>query len=188
MAVKSRMLELGTPLPPFSLPAVDGGTVSTDELADAPALLVAFLCNHCPYVRHVEDGIAALARDYQPRGVAVVGICSNDAEAYPDDRPERLTAQADRAGFTFPYLVDGSQEVAQAFHAACTPDFFLFGPDRRLVYRGELDGARPGNDEPVTGASLRAALGAVLAGEQVPGEQRPSMGCSIKWKPGNAPT
>lgn len=201
MAVQSRMLELGTPLPRFSLPAIDGGTVSgsssdsgsrqvvsTDDLADARALLVAFLCNHCPYVRHVEEGVAALARDYQPRGVAVVGICSNDTEAYPDDRPEGLAEQAERAGFTFPYLVDTSQEVAQAFHAACTPDFFLFGPDRRLVYRGELDGARPGNDEPVTGASLRAALDAVLAGQEVPGEQQPSMGCSIKWKPGNAPT
>lgn len=186
-AVTSTMMPLGTPAPSFALPDPQGTVVSLDDLAGAPALLVMFLCNHCPYVRHVRHGLAAVAREYEERGVAVVGINANDAEAYPDDAPERMVEFAREAGFTFPYLVDETQEVAKAYGAACTPDFFVFDADRRLAYRGQMDGARPRSDEPVTGADLRAALDAVLAGRPVPGEQRPSIGCSIKWRPGNAP-
>lgn len=187
MPVTSKMLPLGTPAPAFTLPAIDGTTVSIDDFDGAAVLVVAFLCNHCPYVRHVEDALAALAREYTDQGVAFVGICSNDAEAYPDDAPAGLAQQARRAGFTFPYLIDESQDVAHAYRAACTPDFFVFGTDRTLAYRGAMDGARPGNDVPVTGEELRGALDALLAGESPPADQRPSMGCSIKWKPGNQP-
>jgi len=183
----STMLELGTVAPPFSLPEVDGGTVSIDDLADAPALLVMFICNHCPYVKHVRHELARIGREYGERGVAIVAISSNDVEAYPDDSPERMREEKRAAGYTFPYLYDETQEVARAYHAACTPDFFLFDRDRRLVYRGQLDDSRPGNDVPVTGRDLRAALDAVLAGKPVSPEQRPSLGCNIKWKPGNEP-
>jgi peroxiredoxin len=188
MAVTSAMLPLGTPAPSFALPAVDGATVSSADLADAPALLVMFLSRHCPYVKHVQAELGRLGAEYAERGVAIVAICSNDAQRYPDDAPEGLARQAAEAGFTFPYLVDATQEVARAYGAACTPDFFLFDAERRLVYRGQMDDSRPSSDVPVTGEDLRAALDAVLAGDPVPGEQLPSMGCGIKWKPGNEPT
>ena len=183
----STMLELGTPAPAFSLPDPDGKTVSLDDFADAPALLVVFACNHCPFVQHVADGIATLGRDLSARGVAMVAIQSNDVAAYPDDRPERMAEQAQRWGWTFPYLHDETQDVAKAYRAACTPDFYLFDGDRRLVYRGQMDGSRPGNGVPVTGEDVRAAVDAVLAGRSVPEGQRPSLGCNIKWKPGNEP-
>ncbi len=178
---------LGTEAPDFSLPAVDGDRASLRDFDRAPALLVAFLCNHCPYVRHVERGFAGLVGEYLARGVAIVGICSNDSDAYPDDGPDGLRQQVERAGFTFPYLVDDSQEVARAYRAVCTPDFFVFDAERRLAYRGQIDASRPGSALPVTGAALRAALDAVLAGEPAPADQRPAVGCSIKWRPGNAP-
>jgi peroxiredoxin len=184
---ESTMLPLGTPAPDFRLPDPDGHEVALGDLAGAPALLVAFLCNHCPFVKHVREAFAALAKEYQARGVAVVGISSNDFEAYPDDSPERMKAEARQAGYTFPYLVDASQEVAQAYKAACTPDFFVFDAERRLAYRGQMDSSRPGNGRPNDGADLRAALDAVLEGRPVPEPQRPSAGCNIKWKPGNAP-
>jgi peroxiredoxin len=187
MAVASTMLPLGTQAPDFSLPATDGSTLSLDSLDGAPALLVAFICNHCPYVKHVEDRLAALSKEYIDRGVAIVGICSNDALSYPDDAPAKLAGQKERVGFPFPYLIDESQEVAKAYTAACTPDFFLFDADRRLVYRGQMDSSRPGNQEPVTGEDLRTALDALLSGAPVSEDQRPSLGCGIKWKPGNEP-
>jgi len=183
----STMLELGTQAPDFALPEVGGGTV---RLADLPAgrpLLVMFLSRHCPYVQHVQEGLAALCREYGDRGVAMVAISANDTARYPDDRPERLQEQKAAAGFPFPYLHDATQEVAKAYRAACTPDFFLFDADRRLAYRGQMDASRPGNGVPVTGADLRAALDALLLGRPVPAEQIPSVGCNIKWKPGNEP-
>ena len=184
---ESTMLPLGTPAPDFRLPDPDGREVALADLSAAPALLVAFLCNHCPFVKHVREAFAALATEYQARGVAVVGISSNDFEAYPDDSPERMKAEARQAGYTFPYLVDASQEVAKAYKAACTPDFFVFDAQRELAYRGQMDSSRPGNGRPNDGADLRAALDAVLEGRAVPEPQRPSAGCNIKWKPGNAP-
>jgi thiol-disulfide isomerase/thioredoxin len=149
---------------------------------------VAFICKHCPFVKHVRGGFAALAEEYQKRGVAVVAIASNDAQAYPEDGPEGMAAEAREAGYTFPYLFDETQEVAKAHGAACTPDFFLFDRERRLFYRGQMDGSRPGNGVPVTGEDLRAALDAVLEGRPAPEVQRPSLGCNIKWKPGNEPS
>jgi hypothetical protein len=166
---------------------VDGRELGLDDFADAPALLVVFMCNHCPFVIHVSGELARVARDYMPRGVALVGINSNNAAAYPADSPERMVAEADQRGYSFPYLYDETQEVAKDYHAACTPDFFLFDGDRRLVYRGQLDDSRPDSGKPVTGADLRAALDAVLAGKNVPEPQKPSIGCNIKWKPGNEP-
>jgi hypothetical protein len=146
-----------------------------------------FICNHCPAVKHVRAELARIGREYTVRGVGIVAISSNDPEAYPDDSPERMREEKAAAGYVFPYLFDGTQQVAAAYRAACTPDFFLFDADRRLVYRGQLDGSRPGSAVPVTGADLRAALDAVLAGREVPAEQRPSLGCNIKWRPGNEP-
>ena len=146
-----------------------------------------FICNHCPYVQHIRAGLAQLARDYAPRGVAIVAINANDVTNYPEDSPARMRAEARAAGYTFPYLYDESQAVARAYRAACTPDFFLFDQARKLVYRGQFDDSRPGNGRPVTGQDLRAALDAVLAGNPVSRQQQPSMGCNIKWKPGNAP-
>jgi peroxiredoxin len=179
----STMLELGTPAPAFALPRVDDGRVlSLQDLAGAPATLVIFMCAHCPYVKHIAPALAVLAREYQARGVAVVGISSNDAVAYPDDAPEPLAADAHARGYTFPMLYDESQAVAKAYRAACTPDFFLFDAARRLAYRGQFDASRPKNDLPVTGADLRAALDAVLAGAPIPEPQYPSIGCNIKWK------
>lgn len=189
MAVTSQMLPLGTRAPDFTLRDLHGETVSLGDFADAPVLLVMFLCNHCPYVRHVEQELGQLTAQYQDKSVAVVGMCSNDPEAYPDDAPEGLRTQVDRAGFTFPYLIDETQEVAKGYAAACTPDFYVFDADRRLAYRGQMDASRPKDksDAPVDGRDLRAALDAVLAGQAPSDEQYPSMGCNIKWKPGNAP-
>ena len=182
MAMASTMMPLGTSAPDFALPDTDGTTVRRDDFARAPALLVMFICNHCPYVQHVRPELARLGRDYRDRGVGVVAISSNDIERYPDDSPERMKEEKEAAGYTFPYLFDETQEVARAYGAACTPDFFLFDASGSLVYRGQLDDSRPGNDKPVTGRDLRAALDAVLADEPVPGEQQPSIGCGIKWR------
>jgi peroxiredoxin len=183
----STMLDLGTTAPDFRLPDTDSKSVVLDDFRGAPALLVMFLCNHCPYVKHVRHELARLAREYQGKGVAVVGINSNDAKSYPDDSPERMRAEKAEVGYTFPYLFDESQAIAKAYQAACTPDFFLFDAGRKLIYRGQLDDSRPGNAVPLTGKDLRAALDAVLAGTPIAQAQRPSMGCNIKWKPGNEP-
>jgi len=182
------MLPLGTSAPDFNLPDPSSGkSVSLADFKDAPALVVAFLCNHCPYVKHIQKQFAALAKEYQARGVAVVGISSNDVENYPDDSPAKMAAESKQAGYTFPYLYDETQQVAKAYRAACTPDLYLFDRGRRLVYRGQFDDSRPGNGRPVTGADLRAALEAVLGGGAVSANQKPSMGCNIKWKRQNAP-
>lgn len=188
MAVRSLMVELGTPAPPFTLRTVDGELLSIADLDEAPVLVVAFVCNHCPYVRHVEDELGRIAAEYSARGVAFVGICPSDAQQYPDDAPEHLAEQAERAGWTFPYLVDEDQQVTAAYQAACTPDVFVYDGDRRLVYRGAIDESSPGREQvPVTGELLRQALDHALRDEEVPGPHVPSMGCSIKWKPGNEP-
>jgi peroxiredoxin len=187
MAISSLMVPLGTPAPPFSLPAVDGRRVSPTDFPDAAALLVIFLSNHCPYVRRIEQGLGALTAEYRGAGLATVAICSNDTENHPDDAAPQLAAQAERAGFTFPYLVDESQQVATVYRAACTPDFFLYGADLGLAYRGQFDAARPSNDLPADGATLRAAIDRVLAGEPVPEPHLASLGCGIKWRPGNEP-
>jgi peroxiredoxin len=180
-------LELGTSAPDFALPDTEGNTVSLAELPDAPALLVMFLSNHCPFVQHLRGAIADLARDYAPRGVQIVGIMSNDVSRHPADAPERMRENRQAAGWTFPYLYDESQEVARAYRAACTPDVFLFDRDRRLAYRGQFDSSRPGNGLRPTGEDVRSALDALLEGRPVSGDQRPSIGCNIKWKPGNEP-
>jgi len=182
MSEQSTMLDLGTRAPSFRLPDPSGKIISSDDFAGAPALLVVFLCNHCPYVKHVQARFAELATEYQARGVAVVGINSNDAENYPEDRPEKMADEIIAAGYTFPYLYDESQEVAKAYRAACTPDFFLFDRNHRLFFRGQFDDSRPKNGLPVTGADLREALDAVLAGGTPLPHQKPSVGCSIKWK------
>jgi len=185
---KSTMLPLGTLLPRFELPdVVSGKKVSSAELSGKSGILVMFICRHCPYVVHVQDELAQLGKDYAGKSLGLVAISSNDADNYPDDGPEQLKAMAQRLGFTFPFCYDESQEVAKAFTAACTPDFFLFDGHQRLVYRGQLDDSRPGNGKPVTGKDLRAAIDAVLAGKPVNQEQHPSAGCNIKWKHGNAP-
>ncbi len=181
------MLPLGAKAPEFSLPDPFRRVWTLADFEGAPALLVAFICNHCPFVKHVRAGFAQLAKDYQERGVAVVGISSNDFGAYPDDSPEAMAEEIRAAGYTFPYLVDESQKVAQDYRAACTPDFFVFDREHQLVYRGQMDGSRPGNEVPVSGEDLRRALDAVLEGRSVPADQRPSLGCNIKWKPGNEP-
>lgn len=186
-AVNSLMVPLGTPAPGFRLPSIGGHTIALEDFAHAPALLVVFLSNHCPYVLHVERGLGRVAADYAGTGLAVVGIASNDAARYPDENVAHLVQQARRAGFEFPYLVDETQEVARAYHAACTPDFFLYDAQRALAYRGEMDGARPSNDVPNDGRSLRAAVDLVLRGKPVPEPHRASLGCSLKWKPGNEP-
>jgi peroxiredoxin len=188
MAVQSQMMSLGTKAPDFELTdAVSGRTVSIGDFAGKSGLLVMFICNHCPYVQHVRDELARLGRDYQDSDLAIVAISSNDIEAYPSDSPDAMKTEAETYGYVFPYLFDESQSVASSYAAMCTPDFFLFDDDRSLVYRGRLDGSRPGTDVPVTGEDLRAAIEATLASEPAPDEQHPSMGCSIKWKPGNAP-
>lgn len=183
----STMAPLGSPAPDFSLPDTDGRVVRLTDFADKPALLVAFICNHCPYVKHIRAAFAALAKEYQAKGVAVVGISSNDAVSYPDDAPDKMREEKVAAGYTFPYLYDETQEVAKAYKAACTPDFFVYDRDRKLAYRGQMDSSRPGNGKPNDGADLRAAFDAVLAGRPAPADQKPSIGCNIKWKPGNAP-
>ncbi len=182
------MMPLGTDALDFVLPdAVSGKTVSLADFKNSPALLVAFLCNHCPYVKHVQAGLTQMAKDFQARGIGVVAISSNDVANFPDDSPEKMREEARRAGYTFPYLYDESQSVARAYRAACTPDFFLFDGAHRLVYRGQMDDARRANHLPVTGASLRRAVDAVLSGKAVSPDQIPSLGCSIKWKPGQEP-
>ncbi|HOM46899.1 MAG TPA: thioredoxin family protein [Candidatus Hydrogenedentes bacterium] len=183
----STMMPLGTPAPDFSLPDTRKQTVSLKNYADAPGLLVMFLSNHCPYVKLVREEIARIGREYGAKGVGIVAVMANDVQAYPDDAPDKMALEVKDAGYTFPYLYDETQEVAKAYGAACTPDFFLFDAQKRLVYRGQMDDARPGNNRPVTGADLRAALDALLAGKPVSDVQRPSLGCNIKWKPGNAP-
>lgn len=188
MASISEMTPLGTAAPDFALPEVVNGALTTLDDLPGRALVVAFLSRHCPYVQHVEHGLAALAREYDEAGseVSFVGICSNDPEVEPDDAPERLAEQKQRVGFPFPYLHDASQEIARAYGAACTPDFFVFDADRRLAYRGQMDGARPGNEEiPVSGIDLRKAVDLVLDGKPVPEPHRPSIGCGIKWREGS---
>lgn len=184
----STMLPLGTKAPQFRLPDTNGKMVSLADLPNARGYLLMFMCNHCPYVKHVRTELSRLGKDYQPKGVAILGISSNDVENYPDDSPARMKEEAGQAGYTFPYLYDETQEVAKAYKAACTPDFFLFDSDQRLVYRGQLDDTRPNSGRTPTGVDLRAAINALLEGKPVPADQKPSMGCNIKWKPGNEPT
>jgi len=183
----SIMLQLGTLAPGFRLPDTSGKIVSLADFRDAPALLVIFMCNHCPYVKHIRHELAELAGEYQARRVAVVGINSNDAANYPDDSPAKMVEEVQNIGYAFPYLYDETQAVAKAYRAACTPDLYLFDRQRRLVYRGQFDDSRPGGGVPVTGKDLREALDAVLAGKPVSLNQKPSIGCNIKWKPGNKP-
>jgi len=183
----STMLPLSTTAPDFQLPDPTGKHYSLASFKDKPALLVVFMCNHCPYVKHLGAGLARLANDYQPRGVAIVGINANDAKNYPDDSPAKMITEAKNAGYTFPYLYDETQAIAKAYRAACTPDLFLFDRGRRLVYRGQFDASRPGNGIPVTGKDVRTALDAVLAGKPPSTLQAPSIGCNIKWKSGNEP-
>jgi len=185
MSTPSTMLELGFQAPDFSLPDTAGNMVSREDFASSKGLLVMFMCNHCPYVIHVRDELARLAKEYQDRGIAVVGISSNNVDTHPGDSPEKMAEEVVKTGYTFAYLYDESQEVALAYRAACTPDFFLFDAGHKLVYRGQLDDSRRDSGIPVTGKDLRAALDAVLMGEPVANDQKPSMGCNIKWKPGN---
>ncbi|MEZ6051833.1 MAG: thioredoxin family protein [Planctomycetaceae bacterium] len=184
----STMLPLGSQAPEFSLPNVDGSTVSLSDFEGKPGLLVMFICNHCPFVIHLREDLAKFVKEYQDQGLAVVAISSNDVETYPQDGPDKMKQEAESNGYTFPYLYDASQEVAKAYHAACTPDFFLFDSNRKLVYRGQFDDSRPGSDIPVTGEDLRAACDQVLAGQPVSVEQRPSIGCNIKWIAGSEPS
>jgi len=188
MAATSTMLPIGTIAPDFELPdVITGHTVRRADFSESTGLLVMFLCNHCPYVKHLEDGIAAFARDYADSDLAIVAIAANDVDAYPEDAPDKLATRARELGFEFPYLYDESQHVAATFTAMCTPDFFLFGPQGTLVYRGRFDESRPNSGVPVTGRDLRAAVDAVLVDQPVGEDQWPSMGCSIKWKDGNTP-
>ena len=182
----STMVDLGTPAPEFSLPDTAGRTVSVTDFRGKP-VLVMFICNHCPYVQHLRRHLAETCRSYRDKGLAIVAINSNDAASYPDDSPKKMAEEVKNIGYTFPYLYDESQDVAQAYHAACTPDFFLFDRDHKLVYRGQYDGSRPGNNVPLTGSDLKSAMDAVLAGQAPSKQQQPSMGCNIKWKPGNEP-
>lgn len=177
----STMLQLGTKAPEFSLPNIDGTVVSLADFADKKGLLVVFMCNHCPFIKHLRAELSAFGNEYQDKGLGVVGISSNDVANYPDDSPEKMAEEAAEAGYRFPYLYDESQDVAKAYKAACTPDFFLFDSEMTLAYRGQFDDSRPGNDIPVTGNDLRKACDQVLAGESVPVEQKPSIGCNIKW-------
>jgi peroxiredoxin len=187
VATNSTMLPLGTKAPGFQLPNVDGTMVRLSDFSDSLALVVVFICNHCPYVKHIRDGLARFARDYAPRKVAMVGISSNDAAKYPADSPANMAQEAKAAGYIFPYLYDQTQEVAKAYRAACTPDLFLFDKHQQLVYRGQFDDSRPGNGLTVTGKDLRAATDAILSNQPVLPPQHPSIGCNIKWKPGNEP-
>jgi len=183
----STMLPLGTPAPDFSLPDYDGNTVSLSDFADAAGLLVVFMCNHCPFVIHLQEALAQFARECKDRSVETVAINANDIAKYPDDAPIKMKERAEEIGFPFPYLYDSSQEVAKAYKAACTPDFFLFDRAKKLYYRGQFDDTRPNSGKQPTGADLRRAVDALLAGEPAPTEQIPSAGCNIKWKPGNEP-
>jgi peroxiredoxin len=181
------MLPIGTKAPSFELPDTNGKTVSLKDFDGAPALLVVFMCNHCPYVKHIRGHFTELVKEYQKKGVRAVAINSNDVTGFPEDSPKNMARAVKEFGYTFPYLYDESQKTAKAYRAACTPDFFLFDGDKRLVYRGQMDSSRPGNDIPLTGTDLRGALDAVLSGKPVSAEQRPSIGCNIKWKAGNEP-
>ncbi|MFZ4732103.1 MAG: thioredoxin family protein [Pirellulales bacterium] len=183
----STMVPLGTPAPDFNLPNVDGRMVSLDQVVGPRGTLVMFICNHCPFVKHVADQLALLGREAIGRGIGVVAISANDVASHPADSPEQMVHEAEERGYPFPYLYDESQVVAQAYRAACTPDFFLYDAARRLVYRGQLDDSRPGNGVPVDGADLRAAIEALLAGRPGPADQKPSIGCNVKWKPGREP-
>ena len=183
----STMVPLGTSAPDFSLTNVDGRTLSFADVAGPKGTVVMFICNHCPFVKHVADQLASLGRDYLPRGIGVVAISANDVSTHPADSPEQMVREAEERGYPFAYLYDDTQHVAQAYRAACTPDFYLFDADRALVYRGQLDPSRPGNDIPVTGRDLRAAIDALLAGKPPLSDQMPSLGCNIKWKAGNEP-
>ena len=184
--VASQMVELGTPAPDFSLPDPTGAMHALSDAADSKAVLIVFLCNHCPFVKHLADELAAMTSKYASDGLVTFGIMPNDIESHPDDGPEHMAAEATSRGYTFPYLYDKDQSVAKAFKAMCTPDFFLYGPDRTLVYRGQFDDSRPDNGT-ATGDDLDAAIEAVIYGDPVPAEQMPSLGCNIKWRPGNEP-
>lgn len=185
----STMLELGTPAPDFQLPdTVSGKKISLADFSNRQALLIVFVSQHCPFVKHVREELARIGRDYADKSISIVAISANDVTKYPDDAPEKLKWMAETLEFTFPVCYDESQTVAKAYKAACTPDFFLFDAECKLVYRGQLDGSRPGNNVPVDGRDLRAAIDAVLAGQAVPFDQKPSIGCNIKWKAGNEPT
>jgi peroxiredoxin len=183
----STMLPLGTTAPEFSLMNVDGRTLSLADVAGPRGTVVMFICNHCPYVKHVADQLAALGRELMPQGIGMVAISSNDVAAHPADSPEQMVRESEERGYPFAYLFDETQQVAKAYHAACTPDFYLFDADQKLVYRGQLDDSRPGSDIPVTGSDLRRAIDALIAGEAVPEPQKPSLGCNIKWREGNEP-
>jgi peroxiredoxin len=183
----SQMLALGTEAPEFSLPDADGRIWSLEDAAGADAYLIMFICNHCPFVKHVRRELAQLCNDYDTHNVAIFAINSNDFDAHPDDSPAKMKEEVKEWGYGFPYLVDEDQSVAKAYRAACTPDFYVFNGDRRLVYRGQLDDSRPSNEKPITGRDVRAALDAVLDGKPVREGQTPSVGCNIKWRPGNAP-
>ncbi|WP_413163428.1 thioredoxin family protein [Capilliphycus salinus ALCB114379] len=184
----STMLALSTPAPDFQLPDVTTGeTISLETFADKKALLVMFICRHCPFVKHVQNELAKIGKDYVPKGLGIVAISSNSVQTHPDDAPDQLKEMAQELGFNFPYCYDETQEVAKKYTAACTPDFFVFNGGRQLVYRGQLDESRPSNDKPVTGEDLRAALDAVLDHQPVSMEQKPSIGCNIKWHPGSEP-
>ena len=183
----SIMAELGTTIPDFELPDTQGNTVRKTYFSDAPGLLVVFMCNHCPYVKHIREALASFGREYQSKGLGIVGINSNDATTHPQDSFENMILERERFGYTFPYLHDESQSVARAFGAVCTPDIFLYDGDGRLFYRGQFDDSRPGNKVAVTGKDLRAVVDALLEGSDPPTDQKASVGCSIKWKPGNAP-
>ncbi len=177
------MVPLGTPAPDFSLPDPrNNATLAYEDISGEKGTLVAFICNHCPYVKLIADELAHIGEEYMMKGIGFVAISSNDADRYPDDSPEKMVEESNRRGYTFPYLYDETQEVARAYNAVCTPDFFLFDSDRRLVYRGQFDNARPGNKEPINGADLRRALDATCSGEEIEGEQKPAVGCNIKWK------
>lgn len=184
----STMLPLGTLAPDFKLPNIDGSIVTLHDVADGKALVVVFMCNHCPFVKHIAAELVRLSKDYAGKGVKLVGISSNDVATYPDDSPEAMKEEARLQGYDFPYLYDETQEVAQAYRAACTPDFFVFDANRKLVYRGQLDDSRPRNGIPVTGKDLRNALDLILSGQNAPAEQRPSIGCNIKWHAGKEPS
>lgn len=181
------MLELGTPIPAFRLPGLDGAMVSSNQFDGTPAILVVFICPHCPFVQHIRTELGRFSREYQARGLAMIGINSNDIVKYPQDGIDGMKEEARNQGYAFHYLLDETQDVAKAYRAACTPDFFLFDRDRKLVYRGQFDSSRPGNGIPVTGSDLRAAVDAVLAGRAPASDQKASIGCNIKWKAGNQP-
>ena len=183
----STMLELGTPAPDFLLLDTEGNHKGLSDFSNKPALLVAFICNHCPYVIHIADAFSAFANEYRSKGLGIVAISANDAANFADDGPEKMAQEVKTRGYTFPYLYDEDQQVAKAYQAACTPDFFLFDAERKLVYRGQFDASRPRSDVPVTGTDLRRAVDRVFAGKKPDAEQVPSMGCNIKWKPGNEP-